>query len=161
MTLICHVTCTWVMSRVNERSFVWMSHVRCENVMSQAGLLWCWASWNGWMSYGMGLWVMLHVIESCCMWLSHVACDWVMSSGIESCPMWLSHVIGMFLEALHAAYEPSEVPSSVLGRGGMDLKLKGGKMHAKMLVRFSRMIFNCSMTRFLRYLWHDLIRFVT
>jgi len=169
-----HVTYEWVMSHMNESWHIWMSRVTYEWVMShmnESCPIWindvtCEKTRHTcvhearmvWMSHATGKTVTTRIRH---MWLSHVTCDWVMSSGIESCHIWLSHVIGMFLEALHAAYEPSEVPSSVFGRGGMDLKLKGGKMHAKMLVRFSRIILICSMTRFLRFLWHNLIKFVT
>ena len=62
-----HVTCEWVMSRVNESCHMWMSHVTCE-------------------------WVMSHVNESCRMWMSHVTCERVMSRVNESCHMRRSHV---------------------------------------------------------------------
>jgi len=75
-----HLTCDWVMSRMNESCHRWMSHVTYERVMSRMN-----EPCHVWMSHVTYEWVMSRINESCHVWMSHVTDEGVMSHMNESC----------------------------------------------------------------------------
>jgi len=93
---ISHVTCTPIMSHINEsyhiylallQRHIWMSHVTYQWVMSHMN-----ESCHIWMSHVTYEWVMSHMNASCHIWMRHVTYEWVTSHMNESCYIWMCHV---------------------------------------------------------------------
>ena len=81
-----NATYEWVMSRMNEPSHIWMSHVIYEWVMPHMN-----ESCHIWMSHVTYAWVMSQMNEACYIWMSHVTYKSVMSHKNEPCHIWMSH----------------------------------------------------------------------
>jgi len=110
---ISHVSCEWVMSRMNESCPMSSStspRAHTSLVMSHMN-----ESCHIRMSHVLHEWVMSHMTESfhkskkrvlpCHMWMSHVTYEWVTSHMDESCHIWLSPFTGARNESYHITYE--------------------------------------------------------